>query len=104
MSAARVQDVVPLYMGTPDGSATRKSSDAHQRSESFCAEYHDEMAPRRPRPQQIGATQAPEFASEELESVQLAGLDARFEPKTFGSVGRPSSRWTLARDTSGGCI
>jgi uncharacterized protein YjbI with pentapeptide repeats len=47
--------------------------------EGFFAEYHDEMAPRRPRPQQIGATQAPEFVSEELKSVQLAGLDARFE-------------------------
>lgn len=37
------------------------------------------MAPRRPRPHQIGATQAPEFASEDLESVQLVGLDTRFE-------------------------
>jgi uncharacterized protein YjbI with pentapeptide repeats len=37
------------------------------------------MAPRRPTPHQIGATQAPEFASEDLESVQLAGLDTRFE-------------------------
>ena len=47
--------------------------------EGFFAEYHDEMAPRGPKPHQIGATQAPEFVSEELESVQLAGLDARFE-------------------------
>ena len=37
------------------------------------------MPPRQPGPHQIGATQAPEFVSEELESVQLAGLDARFE-------------------------
>ena len=37
------------------------------------------MAPRGSRPPQVGVTQAPEFASEELESVQLAGLDARFE-------------------------
>lgn len=37
------------------------------------------MIPRRPRPRQIGATQAPEFVSDDLESVQLTGLDARFE-------------------------
>jgi uncharacterized protein YjbI with pentapeptide repeats len=37
------------------------------------------MASRRPKPHQIGATQAPEFVSDELESVRLAGLDARFE-------------------------
>jgi uncharacterized protein YjbI with pentapeptide repeats len=37
------------------------------------------MAPRRTRPQQIGTTQAPEFASDELKGIQLAGLDPRFE-------------------------
>jgi uncharacterized protein YjbI with pentapeptide repeats len=37
------------------------------------------MAPRGPRPRQIGATQAPEFIPEELERVQLDGLDTRFE-------------------------
>jgi len=37
------------------------------------------MPPRQPSPHQIGATQAPELDVEELESVQLAGLDARFE-------------------------
>jgi len=62
--------------GVQAGASTR---DEH--FEAFFAEYDDEMAPRQPRPHQIGATQAPEFASEELESVhvQLAGLDARFE-------------------------
>lgn len=43
------------------------------------ASHNDEMAPRGSRPHQIGATQVLEFASEDLESVQLAGLDARFE-------------------------
>jgi uncharacterized protein YjbI with pentapeptide repeats len=47
--------------------------------EASLAEYHDKMPPRQPSPHQIGATQAPELDVEELESVQLAGLDARFE-------------------------
>lgn len=37
------------------------------------------MVSRRLGPRQIGATQVPEFVPEDLESVQLAGLDARFE-------------------------
>jgi uncharacterized protein YjbI with pentapeptide repeats len=42
---------------------------------AFFAEYHDEMAPRGPRPQQIGAAQAPEFVTEELEDCVLTGAD-----------------------------
>lgn len=37
------------------------------------------MAPRRPSPRLIGATQAPEFVPDELKSVEVDGLDARFE-------------------------
>lgn len=37
------------------------------------------MAPRRSGSHQIGATQAPELDVEELESIQLTGLDAHFE-------------------------
>jgi hypothetical protein len=37
------------------------------------------MAPRRPSARLIGATQAPELVPEELDYVEIDGLDARFE-------------------------
>jgi uncharacterized protein YjbI with pentapeptide repeats len=37
------------------------------------------MAPRRPTPRPIGATQAPDLVCDELEQTEVDGLEARFE-------------------------
>jgi uncharacterized protein YjbI with pentapeptide repeats len=37
------------------------------------------MAPRRPSARAIGVTQAPDFDSDQLESIEMDGLEARFE-------------------------
>jgi len=58
------------------------------------------MPPRRPTPQQIGATQAPELASEELDSVELPELDARFELEDV----RVCSASLAKVDAGSGCI
>jgi uncharacterized protein YjbI with pentapeptide repeats len=58
------------------------------------------MAPRRPRLHQIGATQAPELTSEELENVELAELDARFELEDI----RVCSASLVKVDAGSGCV